>query len=60
MRCWQCDVEPDEVHEVVSAESAEPIRRIPGWPAGDHPHAEKPPTGDELLDEALGIRRRSV
>lgn len=48
MNCWQCGVEPLEVHETTALGEAQP-RCIAGrWPAGDHEHAERPPTPGEL------------
>jgi hypothetical protein len=48
MSCWQCGVQPEDLVEVRSLGG--PVRFIPQWPAGDHEHAEKPPTPEELLN----------
>lgn len=48
MRCWQCGVEPLEVYETTTFGETRPSY-LPGrWPAGDHEHAERPPTPGEL------------
>jgi hypothetical protein len=52
--CWWCGVEPDEVIEIRNFGGT--VSLIPHWPAGDHTHAEKPPTADEMLDAIL-LRR---
>lgn len=56
MRCWWCGVEPDdaETYDVMSGEDSPPVRRVEHvrWPGGDHTHAERPPTADELADQA--------
>ena len=48
MKCWQCGAEPEEVYEVVSMETQQPVRVVARWPTGDHEHAERPPTPEEL------------
>ncbi len=48
MRCWQCGVEPLETFDVSTMESAQPVEIAGRWPAGDHEHAERPPTTAEL------------
>lgn len=55
MRCWWCGAEPDGLVDVMVMESAQPIRQIPIWPQGDHIHAEKPPTPNDLLQQAYGL-----
>jgi hypothetical protein len=60
MKCYWCDVEPDEVFDICSAESALPVRQIAHWPAGDHTHAEAPPTADELADQAYRMLNERV
>lgn len=59
-RCWYCGVEPDEVFDDSRLGSAE--SRYISWPAGDHPHAEAPPSpgqlaqaGHEALMRIMGI-----
>jgi len=53
-RCWACQVEPVELHEITAMADAEKVY-LPRWPAdGDHEHAERPPTPDELV--AAGAR----
>jgi hypothetical protein len=48
LRCWQCGVEPEDVIVVRNFGGA--VDYIPdGWPAGDHKHAVRPPTPDELV-----------
>lgn len=54
MRCWWCGVEPSGVIDITRFGDVEP-RTFPVWPAGDHDHAEKPPTPGELL--AAGAKR---
>lgn len=60
MKCWWCGVEPVEVHEVRVIEQADPVRLIPEWPRGDHPHSERPPTADELGAEAYRLLNQRV
>lgn len=52
VRCWWCDVEAIEVFETYVMESAEPVSRVARWPDGDHTHAERAPTAEELAAEA--------
>jgi hypothetical protein len=52
MRCWICGVEPDEVYDIHVMESAQAVRQVPKWPAGDHRHSETPPSPEDLLAEA--------
>lgn len=49
--CWWCGVEPDDIVEITYFGGR--LDRIPNWPAGDHPHAEKPPTADEMFDQVM-------
>lgn len=51
MRCWFCGVEPLDVFEVTALGDAEP-RFLANWPAGNHEHAERPPSPAQL--EAAG------
>jgi hypothetical protein len=60
MKCWQCGVEPDDVHEITTLGDAEPQYIAGRWPSGDHEHAEVPPTpaalaagGDAALARVL-------
>lgn len=48
MRCWWCGVEPDNVLTTQTLGDPAP-RYWPVWPAGDHDHAEEPPSPGELL-----------
>jgi hypothetical protein len=57
MRCYECGIEPLAVHEIMSLESAEPIR-IVQWPDGDHLHAEDPPAPEQLEDAAYALLNR--
>lgn len=58
MRCWQCGVEPLDVIEVTTLSQAKP-EYVPGrWPPGDHPHALRPPTPQELVDDGHQRLRR--
>lgn len=50
--CWWCGVEPDSIVEVTQFGGA-PIRYIFNWPDGDHPHAEKPPSPNEMFDHVM-------
>lgn len=51
MRCWLCGAEPLEVHSVVGMESPNPVIIFVRWPEnGDHEHADRPPTPDELIE----------
>lgn len=36
MRCWWCGVEPNDIHDIVTADDTI-VRRIPEWPPGDRP-----------------------
>jgi hypothetical protein len=50
-RCWFCGVEPDDSYEIMTLESADPVRVIHRWPpATDHVHEEHKPTPEVLLD----------
>ena len=49
MNCWECGIEPDEVHEVTGFDGRI-HRQIPVWPNRDHEHALSPPTPDALAD----------
>lgn len=60
MNCWWCGVEPVDVHEVRVMEQVEPLRLIPHWPGGDHPHSELPPTADELAAEAYRLLNQRI
>jgi hypothetical protein len=60
MRCWWCGAEPVEIHELRTMESNVPVRLIPEWPPGDHPHSERPPTADELAAEAYRLLNQRV
>lgn len=52
LRCWWCDVEPDDVVELVQF-GGQVVKLIPNWPPGDHVHAATPPSADQLLDSVL-------
>lgn len=47
--CWWCGIEPEQLFEITQLNEAQ-RRYLPNWPAGDHEHAENPPTPYELLD----------
>lgn len=48
LRCWQCGIEPDDVHVIRSLGGH--VDYIPAWPEDDdHKHAARPPTPDELV-----------
>jgi hypothetical protein len=46
VNCWQCGLEPDDVHQVFAGGVL--VREIPEWPPGDHVHAPRPPSPAEL------------
>jgi hypothetical protein len=49
MRCWQCGVEPESVHEITTLSDPERKFMAGRWPpATDHEHAHRPPTPEEL------------
>lgn len=48
MRCWQCGIESLEVFETTTLSDLQPTYIEGRWPAGDHEHAERPPTPTEL------------
>lgn len=51
MRCWQCGVEPLDVHEIATLSDPQPTYIAGRWPDGDHQHAVAPPTPSELADQ---------
>lgn len=52
MRCWICGVEPVKVD--VTALREPQSRWLYGrWPDGDHKHAARPPSPDELVAEGF-------
>ena len=56
MRCWWCGVAAVHLLEDLRLCRAEPAY-VPVWPeaAADHDHAERPPTVDQLVDEAFRL-----
>lgn len=62
MRCWACGVEPAHLFEITTLGDAQP-RYLPQWPPGDHEHAERQPSPDQLEQaghEALMRIRRAA
>jgi hypothetical protein len=49
LRCWQCGIEPDDVF--VIRRLCGSVDYIPDWPSGDHKHAVRAPTPDELVTD---------
>lgn len=54
----------EETYDLRTMEQAEPIRQIshswPRWPDSDHTHAERPPTADELAEQAYAMLNQRV
>lgn len=58
VRCWQCGVEPLDVHDTATFGNPEP-RYVPGrWPPGDHQHDVRPPTPGELAERGERVAAR--
>jgi hypothetical protein len=58
MKCWQCGVEPESVHETTTLDDPEPTFIAGRWPAAtDHEHAHRPPTPEELESSGAALLR---
>lgn len=68
MRCWWCGAEPIEVveesYDICTVEQVAPVRTISHswvrWPEGDHTHAERAPTAEELAQQAYAMLNQRV
>jgi hypothetical protein len=52
VKCWECDIEPEETYQVQVRDRAEPVATFVRWPAmTDHVHADRPPTPEQLAEQ---------
>jgi hypothetical protein len=59
VRCWQCGVEPLEVHDITTFGDLPDRKYLPSrWPPGDHEHAVQPPTPGELAEQGDRVAAR--